>query len=333
MRRFLAYLSFASFFFGLQAVIKAQDVIVPAGTLLRCTLDEPNFSSKTASVGDPIVCHLSSVSEFGRIVFPRGSYLGGHLADAKEPGHFVGKGHLTLEFDRIGLKSSELPVPSKVIAAQGFKVNRRGEIVGHGHPRRDVVEWLLPPLWPWKVLTLPARGPRPALKGEKQITLRLMDDIEVPRAVAALYSPLHSSVDRIPTPNRPPWAYNRSPASTQPQSFDGSDFASRPTTNISGITYLPPSIPATESQPIVQAGLVNHPSSTTASPDPSRASGHVTFIALKSDTVYGVSSYRIDGSAINYVLADGTTGSVEISAVDWRKTSQLNAEQRTSARP
>jgi len=30
------------------------------------------------------------------------------------------------------------------------------------------VEWLIPPLWPWKILMLPAKGPRPALKGEAQ---------------------------------------------------------------------------------------------------------------------------------------------------------------------
>ena len=34
------------------SVIAAQDLLVPAGTLLQCTMDEPNFSSATASVGD-----------------------------------------------------------------------------------------------------------------------------------------------------------------------------------------------------------------------------------------------------------------------------------------
>ena len=44
---------------------KAQDqskqVILPAGTLLRCTLNEPNLSSKTAEVGDPVVCPLGGI--------------------------------------------------------------------------------------------------------------------------------------------------------------------------------------------------------------------------------------------------------------------------------
>ena len=59
--------------------VNAQDLLVPAGTLLQCTMDEPNFSSATASVGDPVLCHLRSFQEFGRTVFPRGSMLAGHL--------------------------------------------------------------------------------------------------------------------------------------------------------------------------------------------------------------------------------------------------------------
>ena len=35
-----------------EAVVQVG-TFVPAGTLLRCTLDEPNFSSRTAQIGDP----------------------------------------------------------------------------------------------------------------------------------------------------------------------------------------------------------------------------------------------------------------------------------------
>src|SRR5246127_4593241 len=93
-----------------QTGIRAQEIVVPAGTLLHCTLDEPNFSSATADIGDPILCHLSALREFGKAVFPRGSYLAGHLEAAKEPGHFVGKGYLKIEFDRIGFPDSDIPV-------------------------------------------------------------------------------------------------------------------------------------------------------------------------------------------------------------------------------
>ncbi len=195
MRRISAYLIFSFVFLGLQASTRAQDILVPAGTLLHCTLNEPDLSSATTSVGDPVICHLSSLQEFGHVVFPRGSYLGGHLEADKEPGHFFGKGNLKLTFDRVGLPNTDIPVPAKVIAARGYRVNRQGEIVGHGHAKRDTVEWLLPPLWPWKVLTLPARGPRPTLKGEEPLTLRLMDDIVVPRMMAGA-----GFSDRPPSP-------------------------------------------------------------------------------------------------------------------------------------
>src|SRR6266436_9297066 len=166
----------------------ARDVVLPAGTLLQCTLNEPNFSSASVDVGDPVLCHLHEVSEFGRPAFPRGSYLVGHLEASKEPGHFFGKGYLKLQYDRIGLPSGDLPLEAKVIATRGYRVDREGKIVGHGHPRRDAIEWLLPPLWPWKVIMLPARGPRAKLKGETVLSLRLMDDVGIPQ-VAQTYGP------------------------------------------------------------------------------------------------------------------------------------------------
>ena len=49
----------------------AQDRLVPAGTLLQCIMDEPNSSSATAAVGDPVLCHLRRLEELGRPVFPR----------------------------------------------------------------------------------------------------------------------------------------------------------------------------------------------------------------------------------------------------------------------
>src|SRR6201988_1111261 len=185
MRGVFVYLTLSFLFLLSLTATRAQDVVVPAGTLLHCTLDEPNFSSATVAVGDPVLCHLRSLQQFGRTIFPRGSYLQGHLEAAKEPGHFFGKGFLQIQFDRIGLPSTDLPIPSKIIVAHGYKVDRQGDIVGRGHAKRDVVEWMIPPLWPWKVVSLPARGPRPTLKGEEALTLRLMEGVVLPRNLSA----------------------------------------------------------------------------------------------------------------------------------------------------
>ena len=163
----------------------ASDLVVPAGTIVQCTLSEPNFSSATVEIGDPVVCHLRGMMEFGQQVFPRGSYLVGHLESAKDPGHFFGKGNLALRFDRIGLPGGDVPVDAKISSTRAYSVDKQGKIRGKGHAKRDTVEWLLPPLWPWKVITLPARGPRPQLKGETTLSLRLMDDIQIPQATPA----------------------------------------------------------------------------------------------------------------------------------------------------
>lgn len=157
-----------------------HQTLVPAGTLLYCTLDEPNFSSQTAQAGDPILCHLSSVEMFGRPVIPRGSLLSGRMQEFRDPGHFFGKGWLQLEFTGVTLPTGSFSLNAKVISATRYRVDSEGRIKGNGHPTRDAIEWSIPILWPIKVLTLPARGPRPALKGETRLGLRLMEDVYVP---------------------------------------------------------------------------------------------------------------------------------------------------------
>jgi len=317
MRRISVYLGISVLFLGVQASTKAQDILVPAGTLLRCTLDEPDFSSKTADIGDPVVCHLAALRQFGKTVFPRGSYLGGHLEADKEPGHFVGKGYLKIEFDRIGFPDSDIPVPSKIIAAKGYKVDKKGDIVGKGHATRDTVEWLIPPLWPWKVLTLPRRGPRPTLKGEEQITVRLMDDIDVPRQGASL-----RSYERPPAP-----ASYHSQSFRKPVSLKNSEKPANDAPDISEIGYE-----ATTTAP-ADAGPTNASATSEAPAQMVRTSSVVTgqparvrLIALKSENVYAVTNYRINGGSLSYVLASGGRGSVDLTEVDWRATSRLNGE-------
>jgi hypothetical protein len=124
---------------------------------------------------------------FGHSVLPRGTYIAGHLESYEDPGHFVGKGNMVIRFDRLGLPNSlEMPFSGKITAVNGgsggyYPVDRDGRILGKGHAKRGIAEWLFPVLWPWKIMTLPARGGRPTLKGEVTITLRLMDDTAIPQ--------------------------------------------------------------------------------------------------------------------------------------------------------
>ena len=294
------------------ATAQTKETIIPAGSLLQCTLDEPNFSSASAEVGDPVICHARGVQEFGRAVFPRGAYLAGHLAESKEPGHFWGKGWLKLEFDRISLPDTTLPVPGKIVAVGRYRVDREGKIIGHGHPRRDAIEWLIPPLWPWKLVSLPARGPRPTLKGETQITLRLMDDVEVPLAAAAARPAAAQSAALRPRPWRPPVEWSAMPAT-----------ASRPI-----IRYLPPSIPGMPSE-ASDATLTASSASPVAESviATERPPVQLTLIALKGEAICAATDYWIEGGRLFYVLRSGAEGALDLSEVDWDRTAQLNAER------
>lgn len=317
MRRGLSLLLIPLYSLVFQASARAQEILVPAGTLLRCTLDEPNLSSSTASVGDPIICHLSSLQEFGHVVFPHGSYLGGHIESYKEPGHFFGKGNLKLTFDRIGLPSTDVPVPGKVIAATGYRVDRKGEIVGHGHPKRDTVEWLFPPLWPWKFVTLPARGPRPTLKGEQQLTLRLMDDVVVPRMTAG-YPGGYPSIDRLQP-------------SSRPASLSSSGYSATQSGRINKISYAPPSIPPMEDRQPGPSPHTAEPAVAALTPANDSPPVRLSFIALKSGVIYAVLFYRIDNMSLSYELPSGAKGSIDLPEVNWRETSELNSGVRSSA--
>jgi hypothetical protein len=170
--------------------------VLPAGTLLGCTLDEPNFSSRTAQRGDPILCHINRIEILGRTLITQGSYLSARLRDYRDPGHFVGKGWIELEFTSLTLPGGVFPLDAKVISAGRYKVDGAGKIHGRGHPTRDAVEWSIPLLWPVKVLTLPARGPRPTFKGETRLELRVMEDVAVP-SNAAMRSRLVAPVERF----------------------------------------------------------------------------------------------------------------------------------------
>ncbi len=311
MRSFFRYALLVFFLSSFEQFVNAQEVTLPAGTLLNCTLNEPNFSSTSAQVGDPVICHARGVQQFGHAVFPRGAYLAGRLAAEQDPGHFWGKGWLKLEFDRISLPDTTLPVPGKIVAVRGYRVDREGKIVGHGHPRRDAVEWLIPPLWPWKLVSLPARGPRPMLKGETEVTLRLMDDVAVPIAAGGSRpaSSRHAALRSAPW--RPPAAWS-----------------ARPMSESLPIRYLPPSVPAMQSEPAGTFATASSVAPAAESVLPAeRPSEEFILIALKGEAIYRATDYWIEGGRLFYVLQSGSEGAFDLNEVDWGRTTQLNAER------
>jgi hypothetical protein len=303
-----------------------KEVVLPAGTLLTCMLDEPNFSSATATVGDPFLCHPRVTQMFGQTVFPRGAYLVGHLEGDKDPGHFWGKGYLKLSFDRIGLPNTDVPLPAKVIAVRGYHVDREGKVIGKGHATRDTVEWLLPPLWPWKVLTLPGRGPRPALKGEVAVTLRIMEDITIPLGGSSPRGPFGEpgAAAVIPpelfkVPAAIPAVQTVQPAVVSQPSL--AELAARIANRPPQTTDLAMAVPVATTAPAVDPERWQR--FGNARPLPVSP----TLIATKSGTVYAVTQYRRDRDILSFVLINGGLGAIDLANLDWATTMQLNAER------
>lgn len=159
----------------------AGQQLIPAGALIRCTISDPGLSSKTADVGDPVLCQVGYGGSYSHFNLPYNSYLGGRFENYKDPGHFVGKGWMELDFDHVVIEPNTLvPLHARVVGVSGYKVDRYGRILGRGHPVRDTVAWMFPILWPIDLIELPRRGPRPALKSETTLTLKVMDDLVVP---------------------------------------------------------------------------------------------------------------------------------------------------------
>jgi hypothetical protein len=300
----------------------SRDEIVPAGTLLHCTMDEPNFSSKTAQVGDPVLCHLGPISSFGHSLFPRGAMLSGHLQEAKDPGHFVGKGWLDLEFDRIILPNAEvLPLSAKIIATPHLKTDRDGKIRGGGHPRRDAIEWMIPVLWPIKIINLPRRGPYPALKGESRLTMRLMEDVVVPAPVSARASvpspPWAQPTKYIPSPYgllRPASLVTRTPASAQQST---------------SADVMPANPPALVEQ-MEQVPAQRSPDELPATAQPSTAAvadSRSTLVILKGGSAFLSREYWVEGGQLNCVSEDGERKAFPLENVDLYQTVHLNRER------
>lgn len=286
----------------------AKDLI-PAGTIITCILDEPNFSSKTAQVGDPVLCSLGPLRSFGHMVFPRGAQLSGHLQDYKDPGHFWGKGSLSLEFDRVILPNAEvLPLNAKIISAPHQRVDKTGSIKGKGHPKRDAALWLVPIFWPIKVLTLPARGPYPTLKGESRLSMRLMEDVELPTLAKAYPAP--------------PWVNQNSsygaPSAIQPASNN------RTPRLIPRSEYAQSAPPAAiQTAPAVDQTLVSAPAERITS-TPTQP---MTIIALQAGSAVLARDYWVEGANIHCVAENGAEQQVPLNAIDLAETVKVNQER------
>ena len=186
------------------------------------------------------------------------------------------------------------------------------DVDGKGHAKRDIVEWMLPPLWPWKVMMLPARGPRPKLKGESQLTLRLMDDVQIPQVNAT---------------NGPDWHFFGRPSSQNDGYYRGSSYG--PNDNSAPQLAVRQVMPRTSEQPMLQ-----EVSQVTYADYISRnavggggAASSVPVFVLKRGMVLEVGNYTYQSGRINYELASGGTGVISTDEVDWSATTRVNSQR------
>lgn len=286
----------ALFLVGPPAHVCAEQLI-PAGSLIQCTVAEPKLSSKTADIGDPVLCQVSRVESYGRSVLPYGSYLVGRFEEYKDPGHFVGKGWMELKFERMVIPPDRiLPVAAKVVYAPKYEIDKQGRLHGNGHPVRDTVEWMIPVLWPIDLINLPRRGPRPQLKAETRLTLKLMDDLGVPMPSQSAsgnynYPAANSAQDPYGYSQRPPATYYAPQAAPPP---------SRP--------YAPMLSPAP--RPAFVAPRL------------------VTVLMLRDGHGQFASDYWYDAPGqLRYIAMDGASVVIPADALDFARTLEVNRQR------
>jgi hypothetical protein len=218
-----------------------------------------------------------------------------------------------------------MPLAAKIIAAPHLKADREGKLHGGGHPRRDAVEWMIPVLWPIKILTLPARGPYPALKGESRLTMRLMEDVIVPLPAPARASipapPRATPTNYIPSPYglmRPASFVTREPGA--PASPGAESFVSlpgRPLTVESRAIE-----PSATAAPPAQAPHDSQPASTSEARD-----DRATLVVLKGGSAFLSREYWVQGGQIQCVSEDGEKKAFPLENVDLYQTVRLNHER------
>ena len=94
-------------------------VTVPAGTALALTMDV-EVTTKDKVVGDTFTATLANdVVVDGKVVFPAGSKVTGHVAEAERPGKTSGRGKMVLSYDSISANGKSYAIDTMGAAIEG----------------------------------------------------------------------------------------------------------------------------------------------------------------------------------------------------------------------
>jgi hypothetical protein len=98
---------------------EAPGVTVPAGTALALTMDA-EVTTKDKVVGDTFTATLSNdVVVDGKVIFPAGSKVSGHVAEAERPGKTSGRGKMVLSYDSISANDKSYAIDTMGAAIEG----------------------------------------------------------------------------------------------------------------------------------------------------------------------------------------------------------------------
>ena len=151
--------------------------------------------------------------------------------------------------------------------------------------------------------------------------LRLMDDVVVPGALAHAF-PANT--------NRPPYASSTRPSgySAQARSAIQPAVESLPLNpNLTSVTSnLTPGAPVPT---VVQTSVDSQQADPGGPIDAMGSTTRFTMLVLKSNQIYEVTKYRLDGGVLLYQLLDGTRGAVDAAQIDWRKTTEMTSRLRS----
>jgi hypothetical protein len=98
---------------------EAPGVTVPAGTALALTMDA-EVTTKDKVVGDTFTATLANdVIVDGKVIFPAGSKVSGHVAEAERPGKTSGRGKMVLSYDSISANGKSYAIDTMGAAIEG----------------------------------------------------------------------------------------------------------------------------------------------------------------------------------------------------------------------
>ncbi len=205
---------------------------------------------------------------------------------------------MELKFDRLVIQpNTVIPFAAKVVDVPKYGVDKQGRIHGNGHPVRDMVEWMIPVLWPIDLINLPRRGPRPVLKAETRLTLKIMDDIDVPTGPDLVWND-SGLAQRAPT------SY-AAPAPVMPPPVQ----APAPVV----YEYAPPMPPPTPTAVVVR-----------------RPPSMPTLLVMRNGYGMYATNYWVQGNSIRYIAMNGAPVVMPMQQLDLQTTTYVNQQRGVS---